>query len=267
MTEEEKDQNTMAEPTENQPEEANKVLKSRFASDIATRGGGNRVVGVLEKASKIMGMPVDDDTATKFAEEKKQKEELKALQPKVVLGRGAWAAIVCLFIFIPLLAWAIATIINMDSQIRGYRSNFSVLQDTQSRDAQLIQLVTNPTTKVYRLANNEPQSTSQVNLHVADSNLWGMSFNGINSINAKDRQMAVWAVRKTPKAGASDYQLVTQFGGGGTTAGFFIINREAIPNLNEFAGLIVSDEPLNQELGTKPTGGVFFRLDMTQIKY
>jgi hypothetical protein len=158
------------------------------------------------------------------------------------------------------------TIMNLDTQIRGYRQNFDVLQSAQSRDALLIQLVTSSTAKIYPMTTNEPQSAAQVNLHVADNSLWGLSYTGINSINTKDRFMVVWAVRKTPKAGLSDFQYITQFGGGSTAAGLYLINRERIPNLNDFSSLVVSDEPLNQEVGTKPTGAIYFRLDLSQVK-
>jgi hypothetical protein len=248
----------------NNTEADNKVLKSRFASEVAPRGGGNRVIGVLEKASKIMGMPVDEETAQKFEQEKLLKAQN---QRKIVIGRGAWAAIVLMLFGLPLIVWMLMTIIDMDTQLRGYRTNYAVLQDYQSRDALLVSLVTSPNAKIYPMTTDEPRSSVKMNLHVVDANLWGMSFNNITTIAPVQRFLAVWAVRKNPKSGVSDYQLVTQFGGGGVNTGLFVINREKIPGLNEFGTLIVTDEPLNQPLADKPTGITYFRLDLGAVKY
>lgn len=272
MSNDEKSQPQAIEPEKpvTSEEDDNKVLRSRFASDIAPRGGGNRVSAALEKAGRLFGAPLEEDDVSAKPSNNPvgtTPTTVQANRPAIVVGRGGWAAIIIFVLAAVTLFWAISTIFDLNSQLNGYKTNFGILQNAQTRDAGLISLVNSPELKTYQFQVLDPVPEGAVSLHIGNQDLWGLSFTNLNNVTAKDRFFGVWAVRKTPKAGASDYIYITSFGGGNTSAGLFIIPRDKIPNsLGDFGQLVVSDEPLNQAVGANPTGAVRYRLDLAKVK-
>jgi hypothetical protein len=194
--------------------------------------------------------------------------ELPAKKPvptrQIVLGRGAWAALLALLFFLPLVIWLIFTVVDLNQQNNTLKQLNIKLQDQSTQNSPLVTLLNTPNIQTYKMNPTDPTPGVEVNLHSGGPRLWAVTYRQTNSLAGRDRVFVLYAVKNVPTPGPEDYVSLVVFPG--NNSGYGIIdNMPADLNSKNYSRLILTDEPAEQEVKGKPTGLIRFTLDVSKI--
>jgi hypothetical protein len=256
-------------PEQGKGESNEDILASKVASGVATRGGGHRIARAMNKANRWFGfIDQEDEKAISQLEGSGEPQPEKPLPPKtrrIVLGRGALAAILALIFTVPIIIWLGLWAFDLNGQIDNVKSLNKRIQEQQAgQNTALVSLLNSPTINTYKMANVDPVPEVEVNLHIGGPRLWFVSARQTTAILEKERVLVLYAVRRVTAPGSNDYVPLAVMGGGSNTLTYI----EQIPSdfsAQKYVQLIITDEPITQEIKGKPTGIIRFSLDVQKI--
>jgi hypothetical protein len=250
-------------------EETDDIMPLKVASGIASRGGGNRIASAMTRANKFFGFVDTEDSETvarmEGASELAGSQQAVAKPGRqIILGRGAIAALIVLLFTIPLLIWLAISVFDLNRQVNALQQANVRLQDQNGQNPALITLLTSSKLTTYKFDNVDPVPQAEAYLHVGGARLWALSTRQLNGSIGRDRQMVLYAIKKVQNPGPEDYTVLAIF----SPLSFSLNMIDTIPgdfSPQNYARLIITDEPLNQEPKGKPVGLIRFSLDVSKI--
>jgi len=255
------------------PPDDDSIMPMKIASSIGGRGGGHRVAKVMTRANKWFGLAEEQDEIARLEGQPLEPRPITPENPpvvktRVILGRGAWAAILALLFCIPLILWLIWTVIDLNLQLNAIKQTNTSLQNQGTEQGAVIALLNAPTIRTYKMAVLDPVPGAEANLHLGGPKLWALSTRQLNSMADKNRVFVLYAVKAVANPGPSDYLVLQVFSNGTNANGLTVVDPNKIPNdfgPQKYSKLIITDEPIDQEVKGKPTGLVRFSLDVSQL--
>jgi hypothetical protein len=249
------------------------IMPMKIASSLGGRGGGHRVAKVMTSANKWFGLAEEQDEIARLeGQPLEPRPEAPQTPPvvktRVILGRGAWAAILALLFCIPLILWLIWTVFDLNLQLNAIKQTNTALQNQGSEQGSVIALLNAPSIRTYKMTVLDPVPGAEANLHLGGPKLWALSTRQLNSMADKNRVFVLYAVKAGANPGPSDYVALLIFSSGTNASGLWVVDPNKIPNdfgPQKYSKLIISDEPIDQEVKGKPTGLVRFSLDVSQL--
>ena len=266
---EKQDNESVETPPITQGEETDDIMPLKVASGIASRGGGNRIASAMTRANKFFGF-VDTEDSETISRLEGAPELAGAQQPvakpgrKIILGRGAIAALIVMLFTIPLLVWLAISVFDLNRQVNALIQANLRLQEQNGQNPALVMLLTSPKLTSYKFDNADPVPQAEAYLHVGSTRLWALSTRQLNGSIGRDRQIVLYAVKKVQNPGPDDYTILSIFSPLSVTL-TMIDNIPGDFSPQNYSRLIITDEPLNQEPKGKPIGLIRFSLDVSKV--